>query len=141
MSRRRRKRRSRKIKIGRLHMDWKIVAAVGMFIAIFYFLISYSTNLGFDTDIGTDFIVVFPGLFVSIVGFLVVARISGLYSLPGMAAVGIGIAFLMEALYDLGYITTQMMTGLTIGEIQMWVIIIACFCGAIIASVTSGKRF
>ena len=122
-------------------MDWKIVAAVGMFIAIFYFLISYSTNLGFDTDIGTDFIVVFPGLFVSIVGFLVVARISGLYSLPGMAAVGIGIAFLMEALYDLGYITTQMMTGLTIGEIQMWVIIIACFCGAIIASVTSGKRF
>lgn len=115
-----------------------IVMVVGTILTLAIFLTHYSSELSFDSDAGEDFITLLPGIVVTIIGFLVVSQLGGVWGLPGLGATGLGLAYLAEQLYDLGYISTQMLTGLTIGEVQLMIIVISCLTGGIVTA-TSKK--
>jgi len=116
--------------------DLKIVMMVISFVVIIIFLMSYGDRIGLEADVELDFLQLFPGLFAILVGFGIVARTRGTFAFPGLFAVGLGFAYTFEVMYDMGLITTIMLSGLTIGELQLWVIVIATIMGGIVTALT-----
>ena len=116
--------------------ELKVVTAALMVVVVFLALFYFGDQLGFATNIETEFVQVLPGLFIFIVGMLIVATVKGVFTLPGMMIVGVGVAYLFGTLDTMGYITSQMLTGLTIAQLQLWIIIISTLFGAIAAAYT-----
>ena len=116
--------------------ELKVVTAALMVVVVFLALFYFGDQLGFATNIETEFVQVLPGLFIFIVGMLIVATVKGVFTLPGMMIVGVGVAYLFGTLDTMGYITAQMLTGLTIAQLQLWIIIISTLFGAIAAAYT-----
>ncbi len=120
-------------------IDMSIGIMVGSVIVIFLALFYFGDDIGLPTTADTDFLSILPGLFCFAVGILIIGRMGGLFALPGLSVVGIGIAILSEQMYDLGILNDQMISYLTIGEFQMLVIAVSFLVGAVVSGVTARR--
>lgn len=120
--------------MARMKMDWKIVALAVVFIAIFAFLSNFGDDIGLDPDVGPDLIMVFPGIFVTVLGFVVAVKLGGIFVLPGFGSIGIGLAVLLEELHTGGFVTPNIMAGMTVGQLQVWLIVVGLLIGGILAA-------
>ena len=115
-------------------LKYAIVGA--LLIAIVGALVVGGEELGISTDMTNEFIQTIPGLFVFVVGVMIITQVEGVFLLPGVIVVGLGIAVLMGTMDDMGYITTQMKSGLTIEQIQIWTMVIATIAGGLASALT-----
>lgn len=105
-----------------------IISLVIIFLALFYF----GDELGFDTDIDVDFLQVLPGLVGVVIGLALFALTRGTYAFPSLMLVGFALAFLFGTLDDMGMITTELKVGLTIEQIQLWIIVLFGLTGGVV---------
>jgi len=121
----------------RRDMIFAIVGSITLLIAVVLFMSEYGTDLGFGATIGTDFITILPGIFCFVVGLLILGTMrASIFSFPAIALIGVGFAFLISELYTLGMITDIMLEGLTIQQLQLWCLVIACLVGALVAGLS-----
>lgn len=113
-----------------------IVSLVVVFLAMFYF----AEDLGFDADMDTDFLQILPGLAAFVIGITLFAITRGMFAFPALMVVGMGLAHLFGTLDTMGMITAQMKTGLTIAQIQLWIIVIFSLVGGIANAVAYRRR-
>ena len=118
-----------------MKIDLKMVGAVAALLALIAFLVYGGDSLGLETDVETDLIALLPGIGIFVVGMFLVPQ-GGLFALPGLGAMGVGLAFLLEEMYNLELISTEMLQGLTIGEVQLWCIVLSLLIGAVVSGVT-----
>ncbi len=113
-----------------------IVSLVVVFLAMFYF----AEDLGFDADMDTDFLQVLPGLAAFVIGMTLFAITRGMFAFPAFMVVGMGLAHLFGTLDTMGMITSQMKTGLTIEQIQLWIVVIFSLVGGIANAIAYRSR-
>jgi len=124
------------VKLKELLTVLPIVSLVVVFLAMFYF----ADDLGFDADIDTDFLLLLPGLAAFVIGITLFAITRGMYAFPALMVVGIGLAQLFGTLDTMGMITSQMKAGLTIAQIQLWIIVIFSLVGGISNAIAYRSR-
>jgi hypothetical protein len=111
------------------------LVTLGVFMVIlviyFFFQMGYATPLGLDASIDDSLIAVFPGLFVTIIGLVAITRLNTPLIIGAFGAVGIGLAVLMNEMYDAAIVTDIMLGGTTIAQIQTLVIILSLLMGGV----------
>jgi hypothetical protein len=118
-----------RIRINRDQIGLFLVAV--SLLAIFAYLTGgYAADLGFNAAIGTNLTAIFPGLFVTILGLVSVAR-GGPLAIGGFGAIGIGLAVLFGEMYTVGIITSGILAGATIVQVQTITIVVALLMGGV----------
>jgi len=100
----------------KIKMDVRIPLAVGLIIFMVLVFVYVGPDFGFGATSANDYIMLIPSLLFIIAGLYLVVRIGGMYSFPALSMMGIGMSILLKSMYDNGYITVQMMSGLTISK-------------------------
>lgn len=120
-------------------MKSELQVAVGIvsILAIVVFLVNAGSTLGFSSDFTDDIITVLPGVFVFIVGALMIMNMSGVFYIPGFGMLGIGVAILLDEMNTAGVIVPELLTGsVTLEQAQVFIVIICLLIGAVVASTT-----
>lgn len=121
--------------------EWTTVIPVVSLIVIFLALFFFGEDLGFDADMDTDFLLVLPGLAGIVIGLGLFALTRGTFAFPSLMIVGFGLAYLFGTLDNMGMITDLMKTGLTIEQIQLWIIVLFGLTGGVVNAIAlSGRR-
>lgn len=110
-----------------------IIITIGV-LAIAIFLTLFTDELGFDSSLGSDFILMLPGIIVSIIGIFVMTATKGLFVIPASGTVGIGLAYLLGGLNTQGYLTNDLLQSSTITQVQMLIIVSSVIIGGVKAS-------
>jgi len=109
-----------------------IIAAGGIMIIVFFFIYRYGGGVDLNIYVGTTLFELLPSLIITIIYIFITASTEGVGKFGGTLGVGISLCFLFERADNLGLITSEMLSGLTIFQIQIWTMIIATIIGAII---------
>ena len=117
-----------------------IAGTVVLFLAIIFFMLNYAPSLGFSPTSGTDLITILPGIAIFAIGILIIATVRNyLFFFPAITVMGIGFSFLMGELYDLGIVTPIMLEGLSLSQLQLWIVIISALVGACVTGILSRR--
>ena len=118
--------------------DLKIPIAIGLTLAVVLGLFYTGTDIGLDSDVTNNFIMVMPGLFLFAVGAIIVVLVGlSIYALPAFTVSSIGLALLFEYMFNQGLISDQLLSGLSVGDIQLIIIVFGFLIGAIVGAVGS----
>lgn len=126
----------RKIRLREFIAILPIVSLFVVFIAMFYF----AEDLGFDADMDTDFLLLLPGLAAFVIGIALLTVTKGTFAFPAMMVIGLGLAYLFGTLDTMDMLTTELKAGLTIEQIQLWIIVIFSLVGGIVNAVSLRSR-
>ena len=110
--------------------EYLIIASILIFIMIT--LVLFKDAFSLPSNIDTDFISLFPALFVLFLGITITATVTGPLVSAAMPILGFGMWQLMDTMYTLGYVNDTMLSGLTIDQLGMWCIIFGIILGAIV---------
>lgn len=121
--------------MGRMRGD--VIAASGIIIAMFFFLYQYHDIVNVDPTVANTLFALLPGFIIVSACVYVTAEGGGVGKLGGSMGIGIGLCYLLHATDTEGLITAEMLSGLTIPQLQIWTMIIATLLGTIMYA-TSG---
>ena len=112
------------------HLD--IIATTGVIIVMLFFIYRYHAYVDIDPTVGGTLLRLLPGFIVIAVCVYVIAETSGVGKTGASIGLGIGLCYLVNAANVEGLITAEMLSGLTIPQVQIWIMIISTIMGAII---------
>lgn len=113
----------------------KIVSAIIMIVVLILTLVYGKDMLGFSSDVDTTITSLLPGIFIVSTSFIFLSVIRGIFYFPAMGALGVGFAVLLGEMNDLSLISSDMLSGLTIGQVQVWCIVLGLVFGGIVGFV------
>jgi len=109
-----------------------IAVFMALIVLILFFAGGYATTLGLSVTISEDLIAVFPGLFIFIIGIASISQTMGNpLVVGGFGTIGIGLAFLIQEMYDAAIISDVMLAGATIAQLEILVIIVSIMMGGV----------
>ncbi len=109
-----------------------VIASAGIIIALFFFIYRYYATVGIDPTVGTALFTLLPGFIIIAIAIYTTAETRGGGKLGGSIGVGIGLCYLFNAVDGLGLITAEMLSGLTVPQLQIWTMIISTIFGFIL---------
>lgn len=112
------------------HLD--IIATAGIVIAMLFFISQYHTVVNIDPTVSGTLFTLLPGFVVVAVCVYAIAEGGNIGKLGGSVGMGIGLCYLINAANVEGLITTEMLSGLTIAQTQIWIMTISIVMGSII---------
>ena len=118
-------------------MDVQIVAIAVLFVVMVMFLMVSKDTLRLPPTIDEDFIRLLPGIVVVVLGLYLTATTRNYFSIASMFAVGIALAFLVGEMDDLGMVTVDMLNGLTVDQLQLWIVVVSTILGGVVGVSTS----
>ena len=108
-----------------------IIASTGIIIIVFFFILKYHGMVNLDSTVANTLFSLLPGFIIIAICVYVTAEGRGVSMLGGSMGTGIGLCYLLYAVDAEGLITKEMLSGLTIPQIQIWTMIIATIVGTI----------
>jgi hypothetical protein len=121
-------------------LDIRFILIIAVLIVMVMAFLYLGVGFGFNVSSTADYLAVLPYLFFFIIGLYIIVSIGGIYLLPAFGILGFGVAGLLREMWVRGFITPEMMTGLSIDQIQLWTVIIALIFGGILTALTAKKR-
>ena len=118
-------------------MDLRIPMIAGLVVVVVLVFMYLGVDFGFDVSSAKDYIAIIPSFIFLIAGMYLVVKMGGMYMFPALSVIGIGLAMLLNVMWTNGYITVQMMSGLTIQQIMFWTVVISGLAGAVVAAITA----
>jgi len=112
----------------RMKMDYKIPALVLLFVTVVLFFIYGGEQVGLPAETADTFIVCLPGLLVLGVAAMLLPK-GDIWTAGGFIGIGIGFAILIGTAYSEDIVSDQMLTGLTIAEEQILIIVVMTALG------------
>ena len=109
-----------------------VALAAMLFGFIYFFTAGYATSLGIDAALGTNLLAVLPGLLISIVGVLFISGMRGSFSVIGFGALSVGLATLLQGMYDGGIVVDAMLGGATLIQYQTIIVIMGLVLGGVV---------
>lgn len=111
---------------------FSLIAILGTIVALVYFFNTYPIPL-LSASAGPDFIGIIVGLLFTTMGILSVSEVKDSPAVVGSLSVtGVGFAFLLGELYNVGVITATALGDWTLYNVQFSVIVICFILGVII---------
>lgn len=109
-----------------------IIATLGVIIVMFYFVFTYFADVDIDATVGPALFRLLPGFIIIAISIYVTAQTGGMGRLGGMMGTGIGVCYFLNAADLEGLITVEMLSGLTVPQIQIWTMIISTVLGFVL---------
>lgn len=119
-----------------MKLEIRTILAAALVIGILIALITLETPLGLPGTLDVDFAIVLPYIIVMVLGISLTVITKGVFAIIGFPTLGIGLALLLDELHTQGYISVQMLTGLVIGDLYMWCIVLGLLGGAIVSAMS-----
>lgn len=113
--------------------NYYIFVFLGM-IVFFIAIVQYPTVIGLNVNIGMTLTRLFPTLLLSCIGIYMVSNTDRVGRFGGMISLGLGLCLLLDQADTNSLISTPMLSGLNIVQIQIWVMILSIIFGAILYS-------
>lgn len=112
--------------------EYAPVAVMVLIIMIFWFISKYPHVINMDAGAGALLISLFPAIFVGLISIYTLAETGSYGRVPGMMGIGMSLCFLIGELDTHGLVTAQMLSGLTISQVQIWVMVISTLLGGVL---------
>jgi len=109
-----------------------VIATAGIIISIFFFILRYPTVVNIDPATATTLFRLLPAFIIIATSIYVTAETRGGGRLGGCLGLGIGLCYLLHAVDAEGLITAEMLSGLTVIQLQTWTMIAATVFGFIL---------
>lgn len=110
----------------------KVIATAGIIISMFFFILRYPTIVNIDPATATTLFNLIPAFIIIAISIYVTAETRGGGKLGGCLGLGIGLCYLLNAVDGEGLITAEMLSGLTVIQLQTWTMILATIFGFIL---------
>jgi len=111
--------------------DLNLMAVGGFFIVIFYIIVRYPNMVGMTATSGNILFQLLPGLILMSVSIFTAFQSEGATRAGSVTFIGVCFAYLLSMLNGLGLVTVEMLSGLTIAQLQIWSVILGAIFGAI----------
>jgi len=109
----------------------KIVLTGAIILFAYIFLVMYPDVIGVPADSADTMITLFPGLLVVIVSIYGFSESRGIGRVASMIGLGFGLCYFIDTANTLGLITAEMLSGLTVGQLQIWIMAISTILGGV----------
>ena len=116
----------------RSRFDNQLVVVTVLVIVVFMFIVMYPGTVNMEASAGNTLVSLFPGIFVGLVSIYILADTSGYGKVPGLMGVGMSLCFLLGELNSTGLVTSQMLSGLLVGQVQIWIMVISTLLGGVL---------
>ncbi len=107
----------------RTKLDLKIPMLILIFAAVGMFFMYGGEYVGMPPDSANTFFMLLPGFGLIGAGVMLTPR-GDVFTTAGFTIIGIGFSILIGTGYDLGIVSDQMLTGLTIEQEQMLIFVV-----------------
>lgn len=114
-----------------------IIASTAIFLVLIFMYIGPS--FGFSATATVDFISLIPTLIFLVAGLYMVVRLGGVFLFPALSIIGFGLALLLKALDEAGYLTVAMKSGLSTPQLMFLTVVIAAMFGGLAAAFTAKR--
>ena len=81
---------------------------------------------------GSTLVTLFPGIFVSLICLYVIADSKGVMLVPAIMGLGMSLCYLLGEANTLGLVTASMLSGLTVSQLQIWVMAMSALLGGVL---------
>ena len=103
-------------------------------IVVFVFISKYPATLNMSASAGNTLVSLFPGIFVGLMSIFILSESSGYGQVPGLMGIGMSLCFLVGELNTNGLVTSQMLSGLTVSQVQIWIMVFSTLMGGLLYS-------
>jgi len=118
--------------MGRRRENFNVIAGTGIIIGVFYYIYHYHPILNIDITVPQILFTVLPAIIVTAICIYVTCEARGAGRLGGCIATGAALCYLFYGLDVEGLITVDMFWGLTVAQVQTWVMILSTLVGAVL---------
>ena len=109
-----------------------VIAAAGVIISMFFFIFKYPATVNIDPATAQTLFVLLPAFIIIAISIFITAETGGVGKLGGCLGLGVGLCYLLYAVDAEGLITAEMLSGLTLPQLQTWTMIAATVFGFIL---------
>lgn len=114
--------------------DYAPIATTVLIVVIFMFIVLTPGTVNMSAGAGSTLISLLPGIFISLICLYVIAETGGYATVPAVMGLGMGICFLVGEADTLGLVADAMLGGLTVGQVQIWIMLMASLLGGVLYS-------
>jgi len=109
----------------------KYVLTGGLILFAFAFLVINPGVIGLPADAAETMITLFPSIFVIIVSIYGFSDSQGLGRVASMIGLGFGLCYFIGAADTAGLVTVEMLSGLSVYQLQLWIMILSTIGGGV----------
>lgn len=120
--------------MGRKKFDYAPIATTVLIIVVFLFIVLNPGIVNMSAGAGSTLMTLFPGIFLSLICLYVIAETGGYYTVPAVMGLGMGLCFLLGEANTLGLVVDAMLGGLTVGQAQIWIMVMSSLLGGVLFS-------
>lgn len=99
-------------------------------LTVLIYIALYPAELGLPATISDNMIDIIPGIIVALMGFKGYHDSRGINRSLSLILLGVGLALFTGTINTMGLITVEMFNGLTIMQLQTWIIILSTLAAA-----------
>lgn len=120
--------------MGRKKFDYAPIATTVLIIVVFMFIVMNPGIVNMSASAGNTLMSLLPGIFVSLICLYVIAETGGYATVPAIMGLGLGLCFLVGEADTLGLVVNSMLGGLTVGQVQIWIMAMSALMGGVLYS-------
>ena len=115
--------------MGRKKFDYAPIAVTVLIIVVFMFIVMNPSTVNMSSGAGSTLMTLLPGIFISLICLYTIAETGGFYTVPAIMGLGMSLCYLLGEANTLGLVVDAMLGGLTVSQLQIWVMLMATLLG------------
>ena len=120
--------------MGRKKFDYAPIAVTVLIIVVFYFIVLNPGVINMSSGAGSTLMTLLPGIFISLICLYTIAETGGFYTVPAIMGLGMSLCYLLGEANTLGLVVDAMLGGLTISQLQIWIMAMSALLGGVLYS-------
>ena len=115
--------------VKRRRFDFAPIAITVLIIVVFMFIVMNPSTVNMSSGAGSTLMTLLPGIFISLICLYTIAETGGFYTVPAIMGLGMSLCYLLGEANTLGLVVDAMPGGLTVSQLQIWVMLMATLLG------------
>jgi len=115
--------------VKRRRFDFAPIAVTVLIIVVFMFIVMNPGTVNMSSGAGSTLMTLLPGIFISLICLYTIAETGGFYTVPAIMGLGMSLCYLLGEANTLGLVVDAMLGGLTVSQLQIWVMLMATLLG------------
>jgi len=115
--------------MGKSKVDIAPIAVTILVIMLFWYISQNPNVINMSSGAGLTLLTLFPAMFVGFISLLGISQSKGYFSVPSVMLLGMSLCFFIGEADSLGLVSTSMLGGLTLSQVQIWIMAMSVLLG------------
>jgi len=115
--------------MGRSKIDIAPIAVTILVIMIFWYISQNPNVINMSSGAGLTLLTLFPAMFVGFISLMGISQSKGYFAVPSVMVLGMSLCFFIGEADSIGLVPNSMLGGLTISQVQIWVMAMSVLLG------------